>query len=167
MTAPARASLLRWTLALAMMIPLAAHAAGTRPQSRRLGAWAMVVRNDPFSGYRACRLGSGPVDYRRQALVFHLSHRTDTSGAVYRIDDGPPIWARSDAATLAHLGFALHADDLANPSGGLVRIPAARLAGAKQVRIEAKGRVHAFRIAGFEAALAAARSLGCTEEAFD
>lgn len=133
-----------------------------------IGAWALKVETDRFSGRLTCSLGRSHITYERQTLVFQLSHHADTTAAAYRIDDGPPIWTNADTLELASLGFELHNDDLANPSGGLVRIPAHRLAGARLVSIEIKADTNPvrFRIDRFGDALDAAQKAGCTDADF-
>lgn len=133
-----------------------------------VGDWTLKTRLDRFAGERSCTLSRGRIDYQRQALVFRLSTHTDTAAALYRIDGAEPVAVRADEAELASLGFALHNDDLDNPSGGLVRIPAHRLATAGEVQIEAgpgRGPVK-FKIGGLAAALDAARAAGCAEADF-
>ena len=143
------------------------HAAGPRTVSHVAG-WTLAARLDTFAGERSCTLSRGRVDYRRQALVFHLPARVDTAAALYRIDGAAPVAVRADEAELASLGFALHNDDLDNPSGGLVRIPAHRLAVAGEVQIEAAPgrRPVTFKIGGLSEALDAARAAGCGEADF-
>lgn len=108
------------------------------------------------------------MDYERGALVIHLSPNADTFDAVYRIDGGAPRPVRADAMELASLGFALHNDDLSNPTGGLVRIPARTLAGASQVAVQIRpgAPVHRFPVDALAPALEAARAAGCGAEAF-
>jgi hypothetical protein len=128
-----------------------------------VAGWTLRVHPDHFTGTVTCKLWRERIDYQRQAVVFRLPTRIDTRAAVYRIDDAPPVAARADEAELAGLGFALNNDDLENPSGGLVRIPAHRLASAGEVRIETTPG-HAprkFKIGGLSAALEAAGKSGC------
>ena len=143
------------------------HAPASGP-SGRVEGWTLRVQADRFSGARACRLWRGAMDYQRGALVFHLPVHVDTAGAVYRIDGGPAAPVSSDDAELASLGFALHDDDLDNPSGGVVRIPGRRLASAGEVRIESgpARRPVKFKIGGLAAALDAARQAGCHDADF-
>jgi hypothetical protein len=142
--------------------------AGPTGAPDRVDGWTLRVQADRFTGAHTCRLWRGGIDYQRQALVFHLPASIDTAGAVYRIDGGPAVPAASDEPELAALGFALHDDDLDNPSGGLVRIPSHRLTAAEAVKIEAAPgrRPVKFRISGLTAALAAARQAGCAEADF-
>ncbi len=134
----------------------------------RIGGWTLDIAGYPFAGGQGCRLYRRGIHYERSALVFHLPPRTDTAAAVYRIDGGPPRAARDDQAALARLGFLLENDALDNPSGGLVRVPEALLAGAAEIRIAAwpGARPVAFDLAGFAAARALADRAGCTAEAF-
>jgi len=134
----------------------------------QVGGWTLKVHLDRFAGERSCTLSRGRIDYQRQALVFRFSSRIDTTAALYRIDKAEPVAVRADEAELARLGFALHNDDLDNPSGGIIRIPAHRLASAGEVQIEAApGRKPIkFKIGGLDAALDAARKAGCAETDF-
>jgi hypothetical protein len=133
-----------------------------------VNGWKLTVRLDRFTYRRTCSLHRDYVHYERQALVFHLPPYIDTSHAAYRIDNGTPRWVSADAMDLARLGFALHDDDLNNPSGGVVRITLARLAGGRQVEIEPKpfGPWMRFHADGIQAALAAALTK-CGEADFE
>ena len=158
--------LLKLALIVLLLFPTHWGHARSRGERVRIGAWTMRVDSDRFRDQVRCQLFERNVSYQRRALVFHLPRRADD--AVYRIDGGPPMWARSDAMELADLGFTLHSDDLANPSGGLVRIPQPRIAGAHAVSIEPRSDVAPlrFNIDGFAAALDAARKAGCGADAF-
>lgn len=135
----------------------------TNIERRHVGAWALKVETDRFTGRLTCSLSKPRIRYERQALAFQLSSGANTFDAAYRVDDAPPVSARSDAMELARQGFALHNDDLANPSGGLVRIPLGRLSGAQAVRIQSRPNTIPvrFKIDGLSEALAAAQSAGC------
>jgi hypothetical protein len=135
---------------------------------RHIGAWTLRTNTDRFSGVLSCRLSAHDVEYGRGALVFHLPERIDTSTAIYRVDAGAPVWVSTEMMEMARRGFALNQDDLANPSGGLVRVPEERVTNARTVMVEAgkRGWVTSFKIDGFAAALAAARAAGCTPEDF-
>jgi hypothetical protein len=135
---------------------------------KHISGWVLSVRSDRFAGRILCRLGRPKIDYLRQTLVFHLPASSDTSGAIYRVDGGSPIWGQDDQMELVRLGFALHNDDLSNPSGGLVRIPLHRLVNARTVRIEVtpvRPSVK-FKIDGLAQALEVARNAGCGPESF-
>lgn len=136
--------------------------------TRRVGGWTVRTRMDRFTGQSACALIRPHIRYERQALVLQLPAGLDTSAAVYRIDDGSVVPIREDAMELARLGFALHDDDLANPSGGRVTVPARRLIGARTIRVEVKprGAVYRFEVDGFASALDAAAQLGCGPNTF-
>ena len=133
-----------------------------------LAGWALHVQTDHFSGAAICSLTKGRMSYERQAITFHLPYRINTFTAVYRIDGGPPRAVQDDQMDLARLGFALHRDDLANPSGGLVRIPADRLlhAGAISIETSTKYRPFRFTLNGLPAALDAAARAGCIADSF-
>jgi hypothetical protein len=149
-------------MALLLLPPLFGHGASD-PAAHRIGAWTVRERTDRFTHRSTCAVGRPRVRYDREALVLQLPARLDTSAAVYRIDGGPVISVREDAMELARLGFALQDDDLANPSGGRVTVPARRLAGARTIRIEAKpgGAVYSFEVDGLADALDAAARLKC------
>jgi hypothetical protein len=135
----------------------------------RIGRWRLEVTTDGFAQRTRCALRSGPIVYHRGALVFQLPHAIDTTAAVYRIDDGPPVDQRRNAMRLAELGFSLHDDQLDNPSGGLVRIPEDEVGAGRKVRI-ASGAFRAplsYSIEGFAVAREAARQAGCGPEDFD
>ena len=149
-------------MALLLLPPLFGHGAPD-PAPRRVGAWTVRAHTDRFTQRSTCAVARPRVRYERQALVLQLPARLDTSAAVYRIDDGPVISVGADAMELVRLGFALHDDDLANPSGGRVTVPASRLGGAHTIRVEAgpRGAVYTFKVDGLASALDAGRSLGC------
>jgi hypothetical protein len=153
-------------MALLLLPPLFGHGAPDQA-TRRVGAWTVRERTDPFTRRSTCVVTEPRVSYERQALVLQLPARLDTSAGVYRIDDGPVISVREDAMEVARLGFALHDDDLANPSGGRVTVPARRLTGARTIRVEVKprGAVYSFKVDGLASALAAAAELGCGPDA--
>jgi hypothetical protein len=156
----------RLALICLLFAPSLAAAAIIKHERHRLGPWTLNISTDRFAGARTCALARHGVDYERKALVFHLPRRLDAASAVYRIDNGPPFKAVDDRLDLARQGFALQNDDLANPSGGLVRIPADRLATARAVRIETgpRLRIFTFRVDGLASALALARRAGCYRE---
>jgi hypothetical protein len=154
-------------MALLLAPPLLGH--GAPDHATRVGAWTVRERMDRFTHRSTCALARPRVRYERQALVLQLPARLDTSAVVYRIDEGPVISVREDAMELARLGFALHDDDLANPSGGRVTVPARRLAEARAIRVEVRprGAVYSFKVDGLESALDAAARLGCGADDFE
>jgi hypothetical protein len=157
------------TFAASLLVALAlSRLFGGGEHHTKIAGWTLDWRNDPFSQRQICRLHRGAVDYERQALVFHLPRQVDTSIAAYRIDGAPALFARNDAADLARLGFALHDDDLANSSAGVVRIVLQRLKGARNVVIEPKpfGARFRFTVEGLDSALAEARSR-CADADFE
>jgi hypothetical protein len=134
----------------------------------RVAGWTLVVRKDSFSGAVACRLTRSKIAYARHALTIRLPAKVNSAAALYRIDSGPVLRAEDDQMEIARLGFALQDDDLANPSGGLVRIPERRVLTAVSVHIQAiPGRQPAaFRVSGLADALNAAHAAGCKPEDF-
>jgi hypothetical protein len=154
-------------MSLALLLALALwpfHPGGDPIHHIRIGGWALETRTDRFTGRVDCRLFRGSAFYVRQAVVFHLPPRVDTFDAAYRVDAGRVFLSRADAADLANQGFALHDDDLNNPSGGLVRIPASRLEGAALVWIQPgpNARPVRFKVSGLSLAVQSARDHGCT-----
>jgi hypothetical protein len=137
-------------------------------QTRHVNGWTVRADSDRFTGQMICHLSRGRVGYEKQALVLHLPSHIDTSNAVYRIDGGQPDWVRDDEMELARLGFALHDDNLNNPSGGLVRIPERRVGSASAVSIETvtNRRPITVNIDGFAPALEAASKAGCAPADF-
>jgi len=153
------------SLALLLALVLWPHHRAPEVIQHRYGVegWVLEMRTDSFTHRTDCRVHRGRLAYERQAVVFHLPRRLNTFDAAYRIDGGPLVRSRDDAADLAAQGFALSDDDLANPSDGIVRIPAHRLEGAKLVQIQPRpdDRPLNFRLNGLAATVAAARRLGC------
>ncbi|HEX4182665.1 MAG TPA: hypothetical protein VHY34_05360 [Caulobacteraceae bacterium] len=160
-----------FTLALIplLLFPWSSPHGGERTDNRHIGEWRLRTNTDAFSGQLTCRLSANHIEYGRGVLTFHLDRRVDTTNAVYRVDDGVPVTVRSEIMDMARRGFAVYQDDLANPSGGLVRIPEGRLLKARAVAIEAapKGPIAVFKVAGFAAALDAASKAGCSSATYD
>lgn len=131
----------------------------------RIGRWKLTVRHDVFAGGVSCGLVNGRLGYERGALIVRLPRSTDTSAALYRIDGGSAMAAANDYSSLAVLGFAVWQDNLRNPSGGLVRIPASKIATARELTLEAapSSRVWNFPLDGLPAALAAWKDAGCPQ----
>jgi hypothetical protein len=141
-----------------------------RSELVRVGEWRLTVHREAFTGATTCRLMRRWMEFRRQTLIIHLPTRIDSSSAVYRIDQGAAFWTRDDQMRMARKGFALDNDNLNNPSGGLVRIPAERLVGARLVFIEAVAntpRPYMFRIDGLDKALVLAGQMGCGSGGLD
>ena len=153
-------------LTVLMLLTIPSGHASSHKETGHIAGWTLRVQRDDFAERVTCQLSKPKVSYSREALVFQLSLPSDTSGAVYRIDGGSPALARDDAVELVRLGFALHNDDLDNPSGGLVRIPARRLLDSRVVNIEIKSnhRPATFKIEGLREALAAATKAGCAAD---
>ena len=157
-----------FALAALLSLPWVSHPSQAHRAHHRIGPWTLTVVQDRFSGQVQCRLAARGMDFERGALTLHLSPKADTSDAVYRIDGGLPHSVRADTLELVRMGFAVHRDDLTNPSGGLVRIPVAALAGATQVAVVARpgAPIYSFQVGALAPALDAARTAGCTPESF-
>jgi hypothetical protein len=121
------------------------------------------VSGDPFAEQTTCKVTAPGMDYGHGVLTVRLGAGADTFEAVYRIDNGPLIKAGADTLAIARRGLAVYQDDLASPSGGIVRIPGERLLGAREVRIELRrgGAVFTRRLSGLDSALVAAQSYRC------
>jgi hypothetical protein len=144
--------------------PASVASPAPQAQSRStIQGWRLTVRRDLFTGRNTCRLVRGRQALDRQVLVLRLPSKVDTTAAVYRVDWGAPMPAVDDRAAVASLGLALWRDDLTNPSGGLVRIPYAKVASAHTVAVEARprGRIWTFSLSGLPAAVAAAKAANC------
>ena len=153
-----------------LMLPTHARHVGAASETHRFAAWTLRVHADGFTGHLGCRLSKPHAEYTRGALVIHLSPHADTSGAVYRIDNGAPLLARADDMELAGVGFALNDDDLRNPSGGVVRNSGTASSSRShdiQIQVAANGRLTTIKLDGLADALAAARAAGCGSDAFN
>jgi hypothetical protein len=161
--------MLRPLVLLPLMFLLSPHRhAQNRVAHHRLGLWTLETRQDLFTGAQTCRLSTPMMTYERGAVVVRLGRSVDTAQAVYRVDAGYPVETRSEVMNMAHAGFAIDRDDLANPSGGQVRIPGRRLMAAHSVWIQSgpQGVVLNVRTEGLAKALEAARAAGCPDDAF-
>ncbi len=157
-------------ISLLIWLPVGHHAkmdrvvaANPPPTHARIGRWRLTVRRDTFAGRATCRLSRGPLSYERRTLVLTLSPKLDTSLAVYRVDWGAPTPVAADRGAIASLGFSIWQDNLSNPSGGLVRVPYARLAAAHAIEVEPRpgAPVWRFSLDGLSGAVAAANRAGC------
>ena len=136
-----------------------------RPTTRRIrtGQWTIVVTRDRFADAVSCQMRAHDVTYAGGAVTFHFGAKVHTYEASYRIDDGPAISWRANAMTLAQTGALTPSDDLLNPSGGRVTLPAKLLDGAQSVtvRTSARARPRTFRIGDLAEALTTAAAAGC------
>jgi hypothetical protein len=134
----------------------------------KAAGWTYEVREDRFANLKSCTLYRRGVTYANRTLTFHLPREIDTSQAIYRVDDSETQPWRVSAMELASSGVALVQDDLRNPSGGLVPVPARTLASARVViiRPSEKAKPVKFRIEGFSTAMAAATAAGCAPQSF-
>jgi hypothetical protein len=153
----------------AFLWPFPGHAATFRTTHQKVAGWTLNVRTNRFADDHRCRLAKGPVSLTRDVLVFRLSPGLDTAAARYRVDGGALHAASGDLMSVAQAGLAIYDDQLANPSGGLVRIPAERVRHAKRIAIQATAAStpKVFDLDGLDAALAQAAKLGCEPTAFE
>jgi hypothetical protein len=148
-------------LSLALAWPFS-HPADSHRQHQRIGDWTLTAVRYTFSDEITCELTARRARYERQAVVLRLPSKIDTSTAFYRVDGGAPRSVREDAFELAKQGFRLTADDLQNPSEGLVRIPAATPP-IRTIAVQTRlgGPVTTFKVYGLGAALYVAHAAGC------
>jgi hypothetical protein len=123
---------LLFLIALALA-PQRANASGSR--TYEVEGWHVKIRQDQFSGATSCQIGRRGVFLERGLAVFQFNVNTDTSTAIYRIDNGPPADARMPASD--RLTDDLHR--LENPSHGEVKIALGRLVMAHNVLIRPRG----------------------------
>ncbi|HEY2661069.1 MAG TPA: hypothetical protein VGI79_15210 [Caulobacteraceae bacterium] len=132
----------------------------------QIGQWTLDVKHDPFTGTVSCALRAPRMSFEHAAVSFRFWPSIDTFDAMYRIDSGPAYSWRISALALAAHGVKLQADDARNPSGGKVTVPYNALIGGKTIWVRPSPEAAAtpFKIDDLPAAVAAARSQGCTAE---
>jgi hypothetical protein len=132
-------------------------------ERHRVDQWRYEIDRDNFTGGQRCRLSERDVSYGRKTLTFRFSPGTDTSQAVFRIEDGPAHPWTEVRLQLLNNGVPIQDDSVENPSRGLVRIPAVDVGDARWVWIRSgpRTRPRRFVIAGLRPALAAAQASGC------
>jgi hypothetical protein len=152
-----------------LLLPLPWRNGTVHDVQQKVGGWTLDVRNNSFTADARCHLVKGRVSFTRGVLIFRLSPGVDTSEAYYRVDGGEPRAAKAELMSVAHAGLAIYDDQLANPSGGVVRIPAERVGHGKLVAIQANttSAPRRFDIAGLDSALDQAAKLGCTPTTFE
>ena len=125
--------------------------------------WVLDTKRDRFTGVIACRLLRDHMSYEGDAVVFRFAPDVDTSQAFYKVDRGPAQSVAAEALKPPYVGLGADSGDVANPSGGLVRIPFSRLRGARLVFIETHrySLPTRFKIDGLEAAIHASAGAGC------
>jgi hypothetical protein len=152
-----------------LLLPLPWRSGTVHDVHQTVGGWTLNVRTNSFTDTARCRLAKGKVSFARGVLIFRLPPGLDTSEAYYRVDGGEPRAAKAELMSVAHAGLAIFDDQLANPSGGVVRIPAERVGHGKLVAIQANtaSAPRRFDIAGLDFALDQAAKLGCTPTTFE
>ena len=134
-------------------------------QTRHYGlqGWRIDVRRDAFDGRTRCVIHRDEVSSEHGAVAFHFHHWVDTANAEFRVDGLPAQSVGSVAVEVAGLGEPLRTANINNPSGGKVALPLRLVESAKVVSIRpnAHGKHRDFNLAGFGAAIAAARGQGC------
>lgn len=126
--------------------------------------WVLVVEKDRFTGESRCTgRRRGGVTYRNGVVTFRFGEHVGTAQAQFRVDGGPARWARDFAVEAAGKGASFRSDNLDNPTGGLVHLPASVLQGAGSVAIrpDRDGRARTFSLKGLAETMAAAQAQGC------
>ena len=129
----------------------------------KLGPWYIAVHPDRFAGTTGCQLHTRDVSLQRDTLIFRVAPQGDTTGAVFRVDAGPPHRiAETFDAVEAH-GFFPQRGWIVDPNGGEAALPVAYAAGANVVtmRVTPRQHPHRFKVARLADAEASAKALGC------
>ena len=150
-------------LALAFWSAAGRHPREISHERVRADHWTVDVRRDSFTGETQCVLRGPDVTLSHQVLTFRFRPSVDTANALFRADLGPVRNVGLMGPEAAGLGARLSSDDLGNPSGGRVHIPAHYLRSTKSVRIRPnpRGNDKVFDLGGLDAAVAAANQKGC------
>lgn len=129
------------------------------------GGWRLVRTSDPFTSLASCMVDSRRVRFQGGVVTFTFGPRVDTANALYRIDGGAVHNVGEVGPQVAGLGTSLFSRNTFNPSDGRVRLPWSQLATAHRVDIRPNDRRYhqSFDLAGLNAALAEARSRGCSD----
>ncbi len=148
------------------------HAPQVRTHAYTLPTWSYSQSRDRFTARLACRVYEGPrgrppVSYEGRAVTFRFLARMNTLGADYRLDSGPVRAWRDDLPALEEVGLTPDQGGLANPTGGLVTLPAHELIGVHTVTIRPtpRSQPQVFSIDGLPDAVDAARARGCNLDA--
>jgi hypothetical protein len=148
---------------LCVAVPVEARD-GTRFRAA-VSRWLVDVRQDSFTGVRACsvrtrnnRLVATPL-----VLGMRLVGHRDMREAWIRVDGGRAMPWRDLLPELARLGVEIDGRDMAAPTDGWVWIPHSALAQARMVQLRwaPQKRVRQIDVTGVGAALDVARARGC------
>jgi len=129
----------------------------------KLGPWLIAVIPDRFAGTVGCQVHTRDVSLQRDTLIFRVASEGDTTGAVFRIDSGPPRPVAEAFDTVEAHGFFPQRGWVIDPKGGEAALPASLVSDAQVVaiRVSPNRRPRRFKIARLPEAQAAARGLGC------
>jgi hypothetical protein len=139
------------------------HNPDQRVEQSRVMGWRLEVTRDSFANTTVCKIDKSAILYKHGVVTFQLGHGVNTANAQFRVDDGPARDTSSVALQAAGLGAVLRPGKLPNPSDGAVNIPAAILAGARQISIRSdSGSGHRnFNLSGLSEALEVAKGKNC------
>jgi len=139
------------------------HDAHASRQLYKLGPWYIAVRPDRFAGTTGCQLHTREVSLQRDTLIFRVAPQGDTTGAVFRVDSGPPHRIAETYDAVEARGFFPQRGWIVDPNGGEAALPVAYVAGAKVVtlRVTPRQQPHRFNVARLADAEASAKALGC------
>ena len=154
--------------AVHVRVPVISKAPQIAKRKQVLGDWRLEIVKGKFSGDVACHLRAkgNRVFYVANALGFRFGKRLDTLGAWIRLDGGAPYRWRDDLPELARLGVAIDGRNLDAPTGGIIWIPAAKLAEVNRVQIQPRAdkRARTYHLRGFAGLREIARGAGCAPE---
>ena len=154
--------------AVHVRVPLISKAPQVAKRKQVLGDWRLEIVKGRFSGDVACHLRAKDkrVFYVANALGFRFGKRLDTLGAWIRLDGGEAYRWRDDLPELARLGVAIDGRNLDAPTGGIIWIPAAKLADVNRVQIQPRAdkRARTYHLRGFAGLREIARTMGCAPE---
>lgn len=152
-----------------LSVPGAARSPKVLRHRTVIGGWRLDIARNAFSGEIACRLreAHGRAFYQGGAIGFRVAHGRDAMAATYRIDGGAPRAWRDDLPELLALGTPVDTGAMADPTGGIVRVPWRLLASANSIAIQPASdrRVRTFRLGGVHGLRALALARGCVPDA--
>ena len=131
--------------------------------THRVGHWTLTASTDRFSKSTDCKIINKDISIINGVALFHFAKTTDTSQAIYKIDEEGPFSAADDELAVAHAGLSLYSDDLTNTSGGVVRLPASKISNAHRLRIELAPHTkpRTFDVSGVKDVIELARQFEC------
>lgn len=151
---------------LAAGLSLFGHAStkGAAIERHRFDKWTYEIATDRFTGGKSCVVRRGDVSLVNGVVTFRFKPDLDTAAAWYRLDDAVARPVSDYTLELRRAGAPpVASDDLANPSGGLVRLPFSAMKSASKIaiRIDERRSARTFKLAGLALAASASAAKGC------